>query len=72
MILALCSIVISRQVSKVLSVLYACGKTTVGETLIQLTEFVNEISTKIVQSYLLWCHYTVHTKKIRKLLGQTV
>jgi len=46
MILALCSIVISRQISKVLSVLYACDKTTVRETLIQFTEFVNETSTK--------------------------
>jgi len=43
---------ISRRVSKKYYQFYTCDKTIIRETSIQLTEFVNETSMKIVQPYL--------------------
>jgi len=42
----------STSVTKLLSFLYLCYKIKVKWTLIQITEFMNETSMKIMQSYL--------------------
>jgi len=76
-IFVLCSSVISRRVSQKYCQFYTCGKTTVRGASIQLIEFVNESSTKIVQSYLYRFIYInnltsiVRTKKVQKFLRQT-
>jgi len=69
LIFTICFIVIFRRVSHKNYWFYTCNKTVRG-TLIQLTEFVNETLTKIVQ-YIDDAINTVRTKKVRKLLGQT-
>jgi len=51
MIFALCSIMISRRASQKYCRFYTCGETVRGIST-QLTEFVNETSTKIVQPHL--------------------
>jgi len=62
--------VISRRVSQKYYWFYTYKTScilvkSVKGTSIQLTEFINEISTKIIDD-------VVYTKKVRKLLGQTM